>query len=121
MGAFGVSERLEGLPPCRQQRQSVGQQLRAGLVLRLPRLVILACLAQSPRYPARAFFWRPNERLQVHGTGSRIEEKWGHTAALRAPAALPRHYLCGILVWSPSWLAFCCNRSLVHRSSELLE
>lgn len=33
-------------------------------------------------------------------------------AALRAPAALPRHYPCGVLVWSPSWLAYRCNRSL---------
>ena len=44
----------------------------------------------KPRVTPRVLsFWRPNERLQVHGTGSRIEEKWGHTAALRAPAATP--------------------------------
>ena len=35
------------------------------------------------------FSWRLLEQFEVHGTGSRFEEKWGHTAALRAPAASP--------------------------------
>lgn len=35
---------------------------------------------------------------RYHRPGYRVEEKWGHTAALRAPVALPRHYLCCTLV-----------------------
>lgn len=68
------------------------------MVLRLSRLVLLACLMQGPCDSARAFLLAILEQFEVHGTGSRFEEKWGHTVALRASAALPRHYLCCALV-----------------------
>ena len=44
------------------------------------------------------FFWRLLKQFEVHCTGNRVEEKWGRTAALRASAALPRHYLRSALV-----------------------
>lgn len=67
------------------------------LELRLPRLVLLirllACLAKSLRNPARAFLLATNERFEARGTGNRFEEKWSHTAALRALAVLSyRHH-----------------------------
>ena len=62
--------------------------------------------------PYGSFFWLPYERFEVLGTGSRVEEKRGHTAALRAPVALPCHYLCGALVWRPSRLRFVATAHL---------
>ena len=41
-------------------------------------------------------------------------ERFGERCGLVCPS-------CGVLVWSPSRLAFRCNSPLVHRSSELLE
>lgn len=62
--------------------------------------------------PYGSVFWLLYERFEVLGTCSRDEEKRGHTAALRALAALPRHYLCGALVWSSSRLRFVATAHL---------
>lgn len=40
-----------------------------------------------PLHPAGAFLLAILEQSEVHDTVSRFEETWGHTAALRAPAA----------------------------------
>ena len=53
---------------------------------------------KGPRDFAQAFLLAIARTFEFHGTGNRFEEKWGHTAALRALAALPRHYSCGVLV-----------------------
>ena len=60
--------------------------------------MLLACLMQGSSDSARAFLLAILEQFEVHGTGSRFEEKWDHAVALRALAALPRHYLRGVLV-----------------------
>ena len=47
---------------------------------------------KSPCNLRGLFFWQEYEQFEIRCTDSRFEEKWGHTAALRAPAVLP--YRC---------------------------